>query len=234
MRVSTLSLGALALGFAAASLENKPTDIVSTKATLTKAGPATMETSWPKASDEVCDDEDDVISTTKGGSGSGGHGSGDHSTTKGGSGSGGNGSGDHSTKGGLGSGSGGPSKWSTSTILSTTVYTVTKCPATETRCPVGHVTKTTEIVTIGTTVCPVDDEGKPWTGTWATSKVPGTWTAPEADAFGGTRGHLTLEATVDRTKHDMNWNMPLPSGGNALANDVTLTVDVSLVARTEA
>ena len=32
----------------------------------------------------------------------------------------------------------------------------------------------------------------------------------------------------------MNWNMPLPSGGNALANDVTLTVDVSLVARTEA
>jgi polyisoprenoid-binding protein YceI len=62
----------------------------------------------------------------------------------------------------------------------------------------------------------------------------GTWTAPESDAFGGTRGHLTLEATVDRTKYDMNWNMPLPSGGNALANDVTLTVDVSLVARTEA
>ena len=62
----------------------------------------------------------------------------------------------------------------------------------------------------------------------------GTWTAPESDAFGGTRGHLNLEATVDRTKHDMNWNMPLPSGGNALANDVTLTVDVSLVARTEA
>ena len=23
----------------------------------------------------------------------------------------------------------------------------------------------------------------------------------------------------------MNWNMPLPSGGNALANDVTLTVE---------
>ena len=27
----------------------------------------------------------------------------------------------------------------------------------------------------------------------------------------------------------MNWNMPLPSGGNALANDVTLTVELSLV-----
>ena len=24
----------------------------------------------------------------------------------------------------------------------------------------------------------------------------------------------------------MNWNMPLPSGGNALANDVTLTVEL--------
>ena len=57
----------------------------------------------------------------------------------------------------------------------------------------------------------------------------GTWTAPAQDAFGNTRGHLTLEAVVDRTAYDMHWNMPLPSGGNALANDVTITVDVSLV-----
>jgi hypothetical protein len=27
----------------------------------------------------------------------------------------------------------------------------------------------------------------------------------------------------------MNWNMALPSGGNVLANDVTLTVELSLV-----
>ena len=57
----------------------------------------------------------------------------------------------------------------------------------------------------------------------------GTWTAPEADAFGNTRGHLNLEAVVDRTEYDMNWNMALPSGGNVLANDVTLTVELSLV-----
>ena len=57
----------------------------------------------------------------------------------------------------------------------------------------------------------------------------GTWTAPAADAFGNTRGHLNLEAQVDRTEFDMNWNAPLPSGGKALANEVTLTVDVSLV-----
>jgi len=57
----------------------------------------------------------------------------------------------------------------------------------------------------------------------------GTWIAPAADAFGNTRGHLNLEAVVDRTEFDMNWNMALPSGGNVLANDVTLTVELSLV-----
>jgi hypothetical protein len=34
---------------------------------------------------------------------------------------------------------------------------------------------------------------------------------------------------VDRTEFDMNWNMDLPSGGKVLANDVTLTVELSLV-----
>ena len=57
----------------------------------------------------------------------------------------------------------------------------------------------------------------------------GTWIAPEADAFGNTRGHLNLEAVVDRTEFDMNWNMALPSGGNVLSNDVTLAVELSLV-----
>jgi polyisoprenoid-binding protein YceI len=56
----------------------------------------------------------------------------------------------------------------------------------------------------------------------------GTWIAPAADAFGNTRGHLQLEAVIDRTQWDMNWNMPLPSGAKALANEVTLTVDISL------
>jgi polyisoprenoid-binding protein YceI len=59
----------------------------------------------------------------------------------------------------------------------------------------------------------------------------GTYSAPAPDAFGGTRGHLSLQATVDRTEFDMHWNAPLPSGGNALANDVTLTLELSLVAQ---
>jgi polyisoprenoid-binding protein YceI len=60
-------------------------------------------------------------------------------------------------------------------------------------------------------------------------QATGTWTAPAGDAFGATRGHLNLEATIDRTEWDMNWNAPLPSGGNALAHEVTLTIDASLV-----
>jgi polyisoprenoid-binding protein YceI len=57
----------------------------------------------------------------------------------------------------------------------------------------------------------------------------GRWIEPTADAFGNTRGHLNLEAVIDRTEFDMNWNAPLPSGGKALANEVTLTVELSLV-----
>jgi polyisoprenoid-binding protein YceI len=57
----------------------------------------------------------------------------------------------------------------------------------------------------------------------------GTWIAPESDAFGSNRGHLNLEAQIDRTEFEINWNAPLPSGGKALANEVTLTVELSLV-----
>jgi polyisoprenoid-binding protein YceI len=57
----------------------------------------------------------------------------------------------------------------------------------------------------------------------------GTWQAPSVDAFGNTRAHLQLEVTIDRTDFGLNWNMPLPSGGDALANDVTLTVDIALL-----
>jgi polyisoprenoid-binding protein YceI len=58
----------------------------------------------------------------------------------------------------------------------------------------------------------------------------GTWTAPAADAFGNTRANLALEAVIDRTQWGMNWNAPLPSGGDALGNEVTLTISLSLVA----
>jgi polyisoprenoid-binding protein YceI len=66
-------------------------------------------------------------------------------------------------------------------------------------------------------------------GVTNTVTATGTWAPPSADALGNTRAHLQLETVIDRTSFGLNWNMPLPAGGNALANDVTLTVDVALV-----
>jgi polyisoprenoid-binding protein YceI len=57
----------------------------------------------------------------------------------------------------------------------------------------------------------------------------GTWTAPQADAWNNSRGYLNLDATIDRTDFDIKWNIPLPSGENALANEVKLTVELWLV-----
>jgi polyisoprenoid-binding protein YceI len=61
----------------------------------------------------------------------------------------------------------------------------------------------------------------------------GTWTPPSPDAFGNSRAHLALEAVIDRTDWDMSWNMALPSGGNVLSNEVTLTVELSLVEKAD-
>ena len=52
---------------------------------------------------------------------------------------------------------------------------------------------------------------------------------PGPDPYGGERFGLQLETTVDRTKFGLNWNNPLPSGDPALANEVTIIVDLQLV-----
>ncbi len=59
----------------------------------------------------------------------------------------------------------------------------------------------------------------------------GTYTAPSTDAFGNTRGHLTLVTTINRREFDFNWDAPLPNGGSALADDVVLNLDISFVAQ---
>jgi polyisoprenoid-binding protein YceI len=61
--------------------------------------------------------------------------------------------------------------------------------------------------------------------------LEGAITGPAVDHFGKTRVGLRLETVVDRTRYDMNWNMPLPNGEPALSNDVTLTADLTLVAQ---
>ncbi|HEU5371934.1 MAG TPA: YceI family protein [Gaiellaceae bacterium] len=59
----------------------------------------------------------------------------------------------------------------------------------------------------------------------------GTIVGPTVDHFGATRVGLKLETAVDRTAFDMKWNMPLPNGEPALANEVTLKADLTLVAQ---
>ena len=60
-------------------------------------------------------------------------------------------------------------------------------------------------------------------------EVTGTLSAPITDAWGNERLGLQLEATVDRTEFGLNWNMPLPTGDQALANTVTILAELQLV-----
>jgi polyisoprenoid-binding protein YceI len=60
-------------------------------------------------------------------------------------------------------------------------------------------------------------------------EIQGHISDPAADPYGGERFGLQLEATVDRTRFGLNWNNPLPSGDPALANEVTIIVDLQLV-----
>jgi polyisoprenoid-binding protein YceI len=56
----------------------------------------------------------------------------------------------------------------------------------------------------------------------------GTIVGPHEDIAGNTKLGLELTAIVDRTEFGLNWNAPLPKGGVALGNDVTLSVDLEL------
>ena len=58
--------------------------------------------------------------------------------------------------------------------------------------------------------------------------INGTISDPISDPYGGERLGLKLEAKVDRTLFGVSWNNPLPSGKPALANTVTLLVDLQL------
>lgn len=57
----------------------------------------------------------------------------------------------------------------------------------------------------------------------------GSYQPPIEDPFGATRAALELQATVDRRDWGMDWQLPLPDGGDALAYEVELTVHLELV-----
>ena len=56
----------------------------------------------------------------------------------------------------------------------------------------------------------------------------GTLTPPHENIQGGLGVGLSLTTVVDRTAYGLNWNAPLPKGGVAVSNDVTLVVDLEL------
>ena len=63
-------------------------------------------------------------------------------------------------------------------------------------------------------------------------EIQGHINDPAPDPYGGERLGLQLEAKVDRTRFGLTWNNPLPSGDPALANEVTIIVDLQLVKET--
>lgn len=48
------------------------------------------------------------------------------------------------------------------------------------------------------------------------------------EALGGEVIGLQLEGVIDRTQYGLNWNAPLPGGGWAVGNDVTLRAELEL------
>ena len=57
----------------------------------------------------------------------------------------------------------------------------------------------------------------------------GALVGPHEDIAGNTKLGIALETVVDRTQFGLLWNAPLPKGGYALSNDVSLIVELELV-----
>ena len=66
-------------------------------------------------------------------------------------------------------------------------------------------------------------------GTTQTVALAGSIQDGIVDAYGNERVRLSLEGRIDRLQFGVSWNTPLPSGDPALAQDVVLTTELSLV-----
>jgi polyisoprenoid-binding protein YceI len=60
-------------------------------------------------------------------------------------------------------------------------------------------------------------------------EAAGTWAGPATGLDGAERIAISLETVINRHDFGVSWNATLPSGGNAVGDDVTLTVDLELV-----
>jgi polyisoprenoid-binding protein YceI len=62
--------------------------------------------------------------------------------------------------------------------------------------------------------------------------LTGSVVGPVIDPYGNERYSLQLETTIDRTEFGILWNAEMPNGTRALADDVTLRAELSLVRQT--
>jgi polyisoprenoid-binding protein YceI len=60
-------------------------------------------------------------------------------------------------------------------------------------------------------------------------EITGTVSGPLENAYGQQRLGFDLETGVDRQEYGITWNMELPGGGQALADDVLITANLALV-----
>jgi polyisoprenoid-binding protein YceI len=60
------------------------------------------------------------------------------------------------------------------------------------------------------------------------------WLGVARDPWGGERAGFSTEAVLDRKEFGMVWNTALDSGGFILGDEVTLTIDLETVLRTQA
>jgi len=60
-------------------------------------------------------------------------------------------------------------------------------------------------------------------------EITGTVTGPLENAYGQQRVGFDLETSVVRQDYGISWNMELPGGGQALADDVLITANIALV-----
>ena len=60
-------------------------------------------------------------------------------------------------------------------------------------------------------------------------EADGTVSDQLTDGYGRERVGLVLSTTVDRTDFGVSWNMPLPTGKQALANEVVINADLQFV-----
>jgi polyisoprenoid-binding protein YceI len=59
--------------------------------------------------------------------------------------------------------------------------------------------------------------------------VTGTASPALSDPYGNERIGLALGATLDRTEFGIAWNLPLPTGGPALADEVMIVAELQFV-----